>query len=294
LSIRAAFLKEIGMPLAEMRRTELPTGDKIPVLGQGTWHLGQDRRAPEDEIAALRFGLDLDMNLIDTAEMYCSGSSEELVGRAIAGRRDEVFLVSKVLPWHATRGGTQAACHASLDRLKTDRLDLYLLHWQGAVPLAETVTAFVELQEAGAIRHWGVSNFALSDLEEVVGLPDGWSCSTDQVLYNLVHRGIELDVLPWCGKHQIPVMAYSPIEQGRMLTHHTLLRVAQRHGATPAQVALAWIISQDGLMAIPEAGSFVHVKENRGALDVRLTDEDYAELIHAFPAPRVRTPLEAI
>ena len=282
------------MPLAEMRRIEFSTGGKIPVLGQGTWHLGQGRRPPEDEINALRFGLDLDMNLIDTAEMYGSGRSEELIGRAIEGRRDEVFLVSKVLPRHATRRGTQEACHASLSRLKTDRLDLYLLHWRGAVPLAETVAAFVDLQKTGAIRHWGVSNFALADLEEIAGLPDGWSFSTDQILYNLVHRGVELDVLPWCRQYGMPVMAYSPIEQGRVLTHHTLVQVARRHGATPAQIALSWIISQEGVAAIPEAGSLVHVKENRGALDVVLTEEDYAQLNRAFPPPKVPIPLEVI
>jgi diketogulonate reductase-like aldo/keto reductase len=156
------------------------------------------------------------------------------------------------------------------------------------------VAAFVELQEKGAIRNWGVSNFSLADLEELVGLPGGWPISSDQVLYNLVHRGVELDVLPWCQEHKIPVMAYSPIEQGRMLTHHTLVQIAQRHGATPAQVALAWIISQDGLIAIPEAGSFIHVNENRGSLDIRLTDEDHAELNHALPAPRAPIPLEVI
>jgi diketogulonate reductase-like aldo/keto reductase len=283
------------MPLTEMRTIELPRGGNIPVLGQGTWHLGQDRHPPEDEIAALRFGLDLDMNLIDTAEMYGDGRAEELVGHAITGRRDEVFLVSKLLPWHAARRQVRSACHASLNRLKTDRLDLYLLHWRGAVPLEETVAAFVDLQEAGAIRNWGVSNFSLADLEElVVGLPDGCSVSTDQVLYNLVHRGVELDMLPWCQQHEIPVMAYSPIEQGQVLTHHTLVQIAQRHEATPAQIALAWIISQHGLVAIPEAGSFIHVNENRGALDVHLTDEDYTELNHALPAPRATIRLEGI
>ena len=190
--------------------------------------------------------------------------------------------------------GTQEACHASLNRLKTDRLDLYLLHWRGAVPLAETVAAFVNLQKSGAIRHWGVSNFALADLEEIVGLPDGWSLSTDQILYNLVHRGVELDVLPWCRQHVLPVMAYSPIEQGRVLIHDTLIQVARRHGATPAQIALSWIINQEGVAAIPEAGSIVHVKENRGALDVALTEEDYAQLNRAFPPPKVPIPLEVI
>ena len=210
------------MGLADMRKTELPSGVEVPVLGQGTWHFGQGRRPPEDEMAALRLGIDLGMNLIDTAEMYGNGRSEELIGRAIAGRRQDVFLVSKVLPSHATRQGTRAACHASLSRLKTDWLDLYLLHWRGTVPLSETVEAFTDLQEAGAIRNWGVSNLALADLDELVQLPNGRSLATDQLLYNLRHRGIELDVLPWCRQFKVPVMAYTPIEQGRMLGHPAL------------------------------------------------------------------------
>jgi diketogulonate reductase-like aldo/keto reductase len=282
------------MSLGDMRTIELPSGDRVPVLGQGTWHLGQGRRPLEDEIAALRFGLDLGMNLIDTAEMYGNGRSEELIGTAIAGRREEVFLVSKVLPWHATRRGIRAACQASLDRLKTDRLDLYLLHWRGEVPLAESVAGFVDLQEAGMVRHWGVSNFAPTDLEELVGLPRGWDFATDQVLYNLVHRGIELDLLPWCRQHKIPLMAYSPIEQGRVLTQHTLIEVAERRGATPAQVALAWIISQGGVAAIPEAGSFIHVKENRGALELQLSEQDDADLTNAFPVPKLPVQLDAV
>ena len=280
------------MGLAGMRRIELPSGDQVPVLGQGTWHFGQGRRPPEDEMAALRLGLDLGMNLIDTAEMYGNGRSEELIGRAIAGRRQDVFLVSKVLPSHATRQGTRAACHASLGRLKTDRLDLYLLHWRGTVPLSETLEAFTDLQEAGAIRNWGVSNLAIADLDELVRLPNGRSLATDQLLYNLRHRGIELDVLPWCRQFKVPVMAYTPIEQGRMLGHPALAKIAERHGATPAQVALAWIVGQDGVIAIPEAGSSDHVQENRGALEVHLTEQDYSELNQVFPVPTVSIPLE--
>ena len=280
------------MGLADMRKTELPSGVEVPVLGQGTWHFGQGRRPPEDEMAALRLGIDLGMNLIDTAEMYGNGRSEELIGRTIAGRRQDVFLVSKVLPSHATRQGTRAACHASLGRLKTEWLDLYLLHWRGTVPLSETVEAFTDLQEAGAIRNWGVSNLALGDLDELVQLPNGRSLATDQLLYNLRHRGIELDVLPWCRQFKVPVMAYTPIEQGRMLGHLALAKVAERHGATPAQVALAWIVSRDGLIAIPEAGSSSHVQENRGALEIHLTERDHSELNHAFPAPTGSIPLE--
>jgi diketogulonate reductase-like aldo/keto reductase len=280
------------MGLSDMRKAELPSGVEVPVLGQGTWHFGQGRRPPKDEMAALRLGIDLGMNLIDTAEMYGNGRSEELIGRAIAGRRQDVFLVSKVLPSHATRQGTRAACHASLGRLKTDCLDLYLLHWRGTVPLSETVAAFTDLQEAGAIRNWGVSNLALADLDELVQLPNGRSLATDQLLYNLRHRGIELDLLPWCRQFKVPVMAYTPIEQGRMLGHPALAKVAERHGATPAQVALAWIVSQDGLIAIPEAGSSNHVQENRGALEIHLTEQDHSELNHAFPVPTGSIPLE--
>ena len=286
-------LMEAEMLLTDMRNVELPSGDRIPVLGQGTWHLGQGRRPAEEEIEALRVGVSLGMNLIDTAEMYGNGRSEELVGEAIASRRDDVFLVSKVLPWNATRRGTRRACADSLHRLQTDHLDLYLLHWRGTVPLAETVTAFEELKQSGTIRNWGVSNLDLADLNELVDLPGGWSVATDQLLYNLLHRGIEYDVLPWCRQHDIPVMAYSPIEQGRMLGHPALREVANRHRATPAQVALAWIISQDLLVAIPEAGGPAHVQENRDALELHLLPGDIAELNRAFPPPHWASPLEA-
>jgi diketogulonate reductase-like aldo/keto reductase len=236
---------------ATVRTTKLPSGEAIPVLGQGTWYLGEGLRRREDEVAALRLGLDLGLTLIDTAEMYGDGVSEELVGEAIAGRRDEVFLVSKVLPSNATQRGTIAACERSLRRLGTDRLDLYLLHWRGGTPLRETLDAFAALTDAGKIRHWGVSNFDVSDMEELVGLPGGSAVATDQVLYNLTRRGIEYDLLPWCRERGLPIMAYSPIEQGRMLGHAGLRSVAARHGATPAQVALAWLLRQDGLIVIP-------------------------------------------
>jgi diketogulonate reductase-like aldo/keto reductase len=279
---------------AAIRKIPLPSGQTIPVLGQGTWGMAEDARRRKDEIAALRLGLDLGLTLIDTAEMYADGGSEELVGTAIAGRRDEVFLVSKVLPHNATRRGTIAACERSLRRLGTDRLDLYLLHWRGPVPLAETLDAFLALMRAGQIRNWGVSNFDVADLEELAGLDGGASVATDQILYNLTRRGIEYDLLPWCRERNLPIMAYSPIEQGRLLGHSELERVGARHRATAAQVALAWLIRQPGVVAIPRAGIPAHVRENRAALDLHLTQDDLVALDQAFPPPTARRPLEML
>jgi diketogulonate reductase-like aldo/keto reductase len=277
-----------------VRTIALPSGEAIPVLGQGTWHMAETALRRADEIAALRLGLDLGLTLIDTAEMYANGAAEELVAEAIAGRRDEVFLVSKVLPHNATRRGTVDACERSLRRLGTDRLDLYLLHWRGRPPLAETLDAFAALVRAGKIRHWGVSNFDLADMEELARLPGGSAAATNQVLYNLSRRGIEYDLLPWCGARGLPVTAYSPIEQGRILDHPALQGVAARHGATPAQVALAWLLRQGGLIAIPKAGTPAHVRENRAALDLRLTPPDLAALDRAFPPPTRPRPLEML
>jgi len=277
-----------------IRTTQLPSGEAVPVLGQGTWHLAQDPRRRQKEIEALRVGLDLGMTLIDTAEMYTNGGSERLVGEAIAGRREEVFLVSKVLPQNAAHRGTVTACERSLRRLKTDRLDLYLLHWRESVPLEETLAGFEELVERGKIRNWGVSNFDTNDMEELTALPGGDAVATDQVLYNLSRRGIEFDLLPWCRERNIPVMAYSPIEQGKLLDDRTLKTVAQRHRATPAQVALAWVIRHPDVIAIPKAGSAEHVRENRAALELRLGKQDLAELDRAFPPPKRKQPLEMI
>lgn len=282
------------MTKAGVRTTTLPAGDLVPVLGQGTWGMAEGARPPEDEAAALNLGLDLGMTLLDTAEMYADGAAEELVGQAISGRRDEVFLVSKVLPSNATRRKTVAACERSLKRLKTDRIDLYLLHWRGGTPLEETLEAFAELLRDGLIRHWGVSNFDVPDLEALVGLPNGSVVQTDQVLYNLTRRGVEYDLLPWCHEHNLPVMAYSPIEQGRMLSHPELQEVADRRDATPAQVALAWLLRQDGVIIIPRAGSKAHVQDNRAALDLRLTEEDLATLDRAFPPPTKPQQLEML
>lgn len=282
------------MSAVAIRTIKLPSGEAVPVLGQGTWGLAEGVHPREEEVAALRLGLDLGMTLIDTAEMYADGGAEELVGEAMAGRREDVFLVSKVLPHNATRRGTLTACERSLRRLQTDRVDLYLLHWRGEPPLEETLDAFGVLVRAGKIRHWGVSNFDVSDMEELTDLPGGSAVQTDQVLYNLTRRGIEYDLLPWCRERQLPIMAYSPIEQGRMLSHPGLENVAARHGATPAQTALAWLLRQNGLIVIPRAGTPEHVRENRAALDVRLTKKDLAELDRAFPPPTEKRPLEML
>ncbi len=277
-----------------VRTTELPSGERVPVLGQGTWRFAEGLRPREEEIAALRLGLDLGMTLIDTAEMYGNGAAEELIGEAIKGRRDEVFLVSKVLPQNATRSGTVAACERSLRRLGTDRLDLYLLHWRGDPDLEETLEGFTALVGAGKIRHWGVSNFDVSDMKELIGLPGGSAVATNQVLYNPSRRGIEYELLPLCRNLKLPIMAYSPIEQGRMLRHAALHRVAARHRATPAQVVLAWVLRQEGMVAIPKAADPEHVRENRAVLDLRLGKLDLAELDRAFPAPTEPIPLEML
>ncbi len=267
---------------------------KIPTFGQGTWGMGEDRAKRKTEIAALRLGLDLGMNLIDTAEMYGEGGAEEMIGEALAGLRPEVFLVSKFYPHHATRQGVQQACRNSLRRLRTDYLDLYLLHWRGSTPLEETLAALEGLREAGHIRAYGVSNFDTSDMEEAAAAPFGDRVATDQVLYNLSRRGIEWDLLPWCRERKIPVMAYSPIEQARILKNPALSAVAARHGATPAQAALAWLRRQPGLVVIPKAASAEHVRENFGAFKVKLTDGDLRDLDRAFPPPTRKRSLEML
>ncbi|MFF7381847.1 aldo/keto reductase [Streptomyces griseoluteus] len=271
----------------------LPSGEEIAALGQGTWYLGEDPARREQEIAALRLGVDLGMTVVDTAEMYGQGAAEELVGEALRGRRDEVFLVSKVLPGHADRSGTVAACEASLRRLRAERLDLYLLHWQGRWPLEETLAGFTDLMEAGKIRYWGVSNLDVAAMTELAALPGGDAVAVDQVLYNLSRRGIEWDLLPWCREAGVTVMAYSPIEQGRLLGAEALEAVARALGATPAQVALAWVLRQ-GVAAVPRSGSPDHVRENRGAADLRLPSEALDILDRAFPPPSGPTPLEML
>lgn len=277
-----------------MRKTKLPSGTAVPVLGQGTWYMGDEAHRRADEIASLRLGLDLGMTLIDTAEMYGDGASERLVGEAIAGRRDEVFLVSKVLPSNASRSGTIAACERSLRRLGTDCIDLYLLHWRGRTPFAETIAAFEALQDAGKIRHWGVSNMDVDDMREIARAPGGDAMATNQVLYNLTRRGIEFDLLPQAQARGLPLMAYSPIEQGRLTEYPEVQDIADRHGVTPAQVALAWVLRQEGVIAIPKAGTPEHVRENRAALELQLTAEDLEELDDMFPPPDGPESLEMI
>jgi diketogulonate reductase-like aldo/keto reductase len=272
----------------------LPSGESVPVLGLGTWGLAENRHPWKQESDALRLGLDLGLALIDTAEMYADGGAEKLTGEVIAGRRDDVFLVSKVLPQNASRTGTVAACERSLRRLQTDRLDLYLLHWPGEIPLKETLKGFEALLKADKIRYWGVSNFGIDDVEVLEDLAGDGDVTTDQVLYNLTRRGIEYDLMPWCRQRNIPIMAYSPIEQGRMLDDPELRKIAKHHEATPAQVALAWLIWQEGVVAIPRAGAPEHVRENRGALDLHLSHADLTALDRAFPPPSGPRPLEML
>jgi len=279
-----------------MKKLALPSGHGIPVLGQGTWYMGEERSARAAEVAALQLGMDLGMNLIDTAEMYGEGGAEEVVGEAIAGRREQVFLVSKVYPHNASRAGVRAACERSLRRLGTEYLDLYLLHWRGSVPLGETLEAFEALRQEGKIRDYGASNFDLDDMKEAQSLRAGIGVATDQVLYNLAERGIEWDLLPWCRALGMPVMAYSPLEsssggQRALLADPALVEVARKHGATPAQVALAWLLHQDGVVVIPKAVRPEHVRANRAALDLALQADDLARLEAAFPPPRGPRPL---
>ena len=276
-----------------MKTVTLFGGEEVATLGQGTWMMGVDRSRRADEIAALQEGVALGMTVTDTAEIYGDGAAETLVGEALGDLRDGLFLVSKAHPRNASGTRLAAACEASLARLGTDRLDLYLLHWPGAVPLDETVAAMAALKDAGKIRYWGVSNF---DTHEMAQLAEaaGDACATDQVLYNLSRRGPEHDLLPWLASRAMPVMAYSPVEQGRLLGHRALACVAERIGATPAQVALAWLLQHEGVIAIPKAGSAAHVRENRAAADLALTAEDLATLDAAFPRPPAPRPLEML
>jgi diketogulonate reductase-like aldo/keto reductase len=277
--------------LSPLRSVALPGGERVPALGQGTWHMAESARRKRSEIDALRAGIDLGCTLIDTAEMYADGRAELLVGEAIEGRGDEVFIVTKVLPSHARVRATIAACERSLARLGTDRLDLYLLHWRGSVPLEETVDAFRRLRDAGKIRYWGVSNFDVDDMFDLTRLPGGDDVATDQVLYNLERRGIEFDLMPLCSQLGIPIMAYTPIGQTRFLDHPVLQTVAVRHGATPAQIALAWVLRIDSVIAIPKASSAPHVRENREAADIRLTEDDLRLLDREFAPPRAKQQL---
>jgi diketogulonate reductase-like aldo/keto reductase len=272
----------------------LPNGESIPALGQGTWQMAEksDRRA--QEVEALRLGVELGMTLIDTAEMYGEGAAEELVAEALADERERIFLVSKVYPHNASRQGVIQACERSLRRLKTDRLDLYLLHWRGSVPLEGTVAGFEELRRSGKIRHWGVSNFDADDMEELLTVPAGENCATNQVLYNVTRRGPEFDLIPWMAARSMPLMAYSPIEQGRLPRGGALQDIARKHQASPFQIALAWLLNRPGVIAIPKASSVQHVRENRKALEIQVTPDDLAAIDAEFPAPKRKRPLEMI
>ena len=273
---------------------KLPNGAHVPALGQGTWAMGEDAGHAKAEIDSLKAGIDLGMTLIDTAEMYGDGGAEEIVGQAIKGRRDEVFIVSKVYPWNASLQGTIEACEHSLERLRTDRIDLYLLHWRGNYPLAETVAAFETLKASGKIGAWGVSNFDTNDMEELFTVPGGANFTANQVLYNLSRRGIEFDLLPWCQSRKIPIMAYSPIEQGNILHHPELIRIAKAYQATPAQLALAFLLERDGVIVIPKTSNAERVAENRDCVSLEITDEDWQALDDAFPPPAKKKPLEML
>ncbi|ARM13088.1 MULTISPECIES: aldo/keto reductase [Rhizobium] len=273
---------------------KFPNGTEVPALGQGTWAMGEDAGHARIEIESLKAGIDLGMTLIDTAEMYGDGGAEKIVGQAIRGRRDEVFLVSKVYPWNASLKGTVEACEHSLKRLGTDRIDLYLLHWRGDYPLAETVAAFEMLKASGKIAAWGVSNFDTDDMEELLRVPHGANVAANQVLYNLSRRGIEYDLLPWCQNRGIPVMAYSPIEQGHILHHPEMIRIAKAYQATPAQLTLAFLLERDGVIVIPKTSNADRVAENRDCVSLDITDEDWQALDAAFPPPARKKPLEML
>ena len=288
---------------SKMKTVQLPDGERVPALGQGTWRMGENKNARAYEVAALRLGIDLGMTLIDTAEMYGDGEAEKVVADAINGQRDRVFVVTKVYPHNASRTKMPKACERGLKRLRIEVIDLYLLHWRGDIPLAETIEAFEQLHSAGKIRRWGVSNFDVDDMKELFAIENGNQCATNQILYNLQHRQIEFDLLPWCEKNKIPIMAYSPVGHGRGLVENaTLKKIAKRHNATcraeasregwtPAQIALAWVLRQPNVIAIPKASNEKHVRENAGSVEVKLTNEDLAELDDTFPPPKSKRPL---
>jgi len=277
-----------------MRDVVLPGGERVPALGLGTWHMGERGGRRAQEAQALQLGVELGMRLVDTAEMYGDGATETLVGEALGALRDDIFLVSKVYPHNASRAGVAAACERSLKRLRTDRIDLYLLHWRGSVPLEETVRGFEDLQSAGKIRYWGVSNFDTDDMEELIDADGGAACAANQILYNVTRRGVEYDLLPWHEERQIPVMAYSPIEQGRLPASGGLAEVADRHGVSRFQAAIAWTLRRPGVISIPKAASPAHVRENRAAADLRLDDADLAAIDASFAPPARRRPLEML
>jgi diketogulonate reductase-like aldo/keto reductase len=276
------------------RHVTLPTGETVPALGQGTWQMAEESGRRSQEVEALRLGVQLGMTLIDTAEMYGEGASEELIAEALGSERDRLFLVSKVYPHNASRKGVVEACEGSLKRLGTDRLDLDLLHWRGGVPLEETVAGFEELRRSGKIRHWGVSNFDTEDMEELFTIEGGKNCATNQVLYNVTRRGPEYDLIPWMMERRIPLIAYSPIEQGRLPKSGILQSIGRNHDATPYQIALAWLLQKPGIIAIPKASSPAHVRDNHRALDIRLSPDELSAIDAEFPPPKRKSPLEMI
>ena len=276
-----------------MKTASLPDGSEIPALGQGTWRMGEDRSAHAAEVAALRLGIDLGMTLIDTAEMYGEGGAEKVVADAIDGQRDRVFVVTKVYPHNASRTKLPQACERSLKRLRIDVVDLYLLHWRERTPpLAETVEAFEKLRAVGKIRHWGVSNFDVDDMEQLWLIDNGRNCATNQVLYNLENRQIESGLLPWSREQRMPIMAYAPVGHQRgLLDNTTLKKIAKRHDATAAQIAVAWLLRQNDVIAIPKATNQQHVRENARSIDIALTRQDLEDLDREFPSPKSKQPL---
>ena len=277
-----------------MKMVELPDGERVPALGLGTWKMGEQKRDRPGEVAALRRGIELGAWLIDTAEMYAEGAAEEVVGEAITDCRDQVFVVSKVYPHNAGRRAAIAACERSLERLGTDRIDLYLLHWRGSVPLAETVEAFERLRDEGKIRHWGVSNFDVDDMVELAALDPQARCCANQVYYSASQRGVEHDLAPWLAARSIALMAYCPLDEGKLVADARLAAIGRRHGASAAQVALAWLLARPGVVAIPKAARVAHVESNHAATALRLSAEDLAEIDRAFPPPRGKHPLAIV
>ena len=277
-----------------MKTVALPCGEKVPALGQGTWNMGDSRAKRADEISTLRRGIDLGLTLIDTAEMYGDGRSEQLIAEALAGRRDEVFIVSKVLPVNASRRGTVAACERSLKNLNTDRIDLYLLHWRGSEPFGETLEALMALQRAGKIRYYGVSNLDFSEMQEWWKTAGGEATATNQLLYNLSRRGIEWDLLPWLRERRVPVMAYSPLEQARLFKNAKFAALAKSSSNTPAQMALAWLMAKDDVIVIPKCSSPARVEENAAAREIQLTAAQLAALDAIFPPPKGARALELL
>jgi diketogulonate reductase-like aldo/keto reductase len=282
------------MTATTARTVTLPRGATVPRLGMGTWYLGEDPDGRDIQLSALRTGIEIGLTLIDTAEMYGDGAVEELVGKAVAGRRDDVFLVSKVLPHHATREGTAKACQDSLRRLGTDHLDMYLLHWRGPVPLAEVVEAMEALVHAGLIACWGVSNFDAPDVDELVAVPGGDHVQTDQVLYNLARRGPEYDLVPMCRELGMPLMAYSPVDHGRLLEQPAVRRMAADKGVTPAQLAIAWVLRLPDVFAVAKASTRAHVIENRAAMEIGFSQDELDQLDRIFPPPMAKVSLEVL